>query len=64
MRKIVEVTPFRCLNYIPVSIYLEKMTGEALIHELTTQAIWSVVLIGIGALMTESARRKLVVQGG
>lgn len=64
MRKIVEVTPFQCLNYIPVSIYLEKMTGDALVQGLMTQAIWSLVLIGIGTLMTESARRKLVVQGG
>ena len=38
--KILYFTPFPYQMYLPVSIYLGKVTGDAMVQQLVIQALW------------------------
>lgn len=64
VRRVAELLPFQGINYIPVSIYAGQMTGSAAYQGLLVQAIWAVVLLGLGRLGWSRMHARLVVQGG
>jgi len=45
-------------------VWLGKRTGWGLVGFLALQALWAVVLLGLGRLALARGTRKLVVQGG
>jgi ABC-2 type transport system permease protein len=61
---IAEVLPFKGTYYIPISIYIGKLTGIDAIDALGFQVIWLVVLVLLSRLLWSMAHRRLVVQGG
>jgi ABC-2 type transport system permease protein len=48
----------------PIDVFLERVTGMALVRTLAVQAGWALVLLAAGRAVLRSASRKLVVQGG
>jgi ABC-2 type transport system permease protein len=57
---IVVLTPFPCVLYYPVMMYLEKAAP----HVLLLQAAWAAVLTIISLWVTSIARSKVEIQGG
>jgi ABC-2 type transport system permease protein len=54
--------PWAALVQLPADVYLGKRTD--LLNVYAFQAAWAAVLLAAGRLLTMSARRKLVVNGG
>ncbi|HXQ36801.1 MAG TPA: ABC-2 family transporter protein, partial [Anaerolineales bacterium] len=61
---IAEVLPFKGTYYIPISIYIGRLTGMEAIQGLGFQIAWLVVLVLLSRLLWSAAHRRLVVQGG
>lgn len=64
LRAIANVLPFPALGFIPVSIYLGKLAGAALVGALAQQLVWIVVLLLLARIVWGRAMRRVVVQGG
>jgi viologen exporter family transport system permease protein len=56
--------PFQYISYIPLLIYLGKLSGGAAWKALGTQAFWVLALVGLGGAMWRWSSRKITVQGG
>jgi ABC-type uncharacterized transport system permease subunit len=64
LRSVVESLPFQSTTYVPASIYVGGLTGDAAWHAIGLQLIW-LVLLGLAAAVTwRRAIRRVVVQGG
>jgi ABC-2 type transport system permease protein len=59
-----EVLPFKGTYFIPISIYIGKLTGAEAIRALEFQLVWLVALVLLGRILWAWAHRRLVVQGG
>ncbi len=59
-----EVLPFKGTYYIPISIYIGKLTGMEAINALGFQILWLLALVLLSRLVWAMAHRRLVVQGG
>lgn len=60
---IVQHTPWATMIQIPSSVLFGTQPG-GVAYALAFGLAWAVVLLGVGRLLTEAARRKVVVQGG
>jgi ABC-2 type transport system permease protein len=58
---VADVLPWSAMVQIPADVYLGK---RDVLDALGFQSAWAVALLLLGALLTRSARRKVVVQGG
>ncbi|MGA2629600.1 MAG: ABC-2 family transporter protein [Terriglobia bacterium] len=63
-QKIFSVLPFQYISYIPVLIYLGKISGVAILKSLALQVFWIGVLLAVGAAMWRWSSRKITIQGG
>ena len=61
---IADVLPFKGAYFIPISIYIGKLSGVAAFRALGFQAVWLVILVLLSRLLWGMAHRRLVVQGG
>lgn len=64
LRKIISFTPFESIYYIPVNIYLGKITGIDVFNAYFIQLLWFVVLFFIGNVMWNKGKKRIFVQGG
>jgi len=64
LREISYALPFAGVLQTPIDVWLGKRTGWGLVGFLALQALWAVVLLGLGRLALARGTRKLVVQGG
>ncbi|ERI95674.1 hypothetical protein HMPREF1982_00047 [Clostridiales bacterium oral taxon 876 str. F0540] len=64
LQKIMQFFPFSSLNYIPVMIYLKKLTGMALLQALGIQILWIALLYLLSLWFWNKATNKLVILGG
>jgi ABC-2 type transport system permease protein len=64
LREIVMLLPFAAMVSIPIDVILGKLHGIDLLAALAVQALWALVMLGLGRLVLNLALRKLVVQGG
>ncbi|MDQ3628877.1 MAG: ABC-2 family transporter protein [Actinomycetota bacterium] len=64
LRTVCELLPFRCLVQVPCDVLLRDDTGTAALPLLGLQVLWAGLLLGLGAVLTRTAVRKVVVQGG
>lgn len=60
----IEMTPFKSIYYIPVSIYLGYIPRDEIFLNIIIQAVWVLILFAVGHVMWKTASKKLVVQGG
>jgi viologen exporter family transport system permease protein len=64
LREVVMLLPFAAMVSIPIDVILGKLHGVDLLAALALQALWALVMLGLGRLVLIAALRKLVVQGG
>jgi ABC-2 type transport system permease protein len=64
VQKIMQFFPFSSLNYIPVLIYLKKVSGIELLKALGVQFLWIALLFLLSKWMWNRAISKLVILGG
>jgi ABC-2 type transport system permease protein len=64
MQRIMQFFPFSSLNYIPVMIYLRKLTGIELLKAFGMQVLWIVLLYLLSKWLWNRAINKLVILGG
>jgi len=64
VRPFLHVQPFAGLVDIPFRIYFADLQGAAALQSLALQAIWTLVLVGIGRIAMERMMRHLEMQGG
>ena len=56
--------PFRLYYFVPISIYMGKLTPLDCLYAILQQFAWMVVLYGLIRLEWRAAIKKLVIQGG
>jgi len=64
LQSIVLVLPFVGIMQIPADLFIERLTGDAVLSALGLQAVWAVVMLGCAQLLTAVATRRVVIQGG
>ena len=64
LTKTLNYLPFGGIAYIPLRIYLEKITGQDLLFALGIQLIWILILHMIGRSLYIYFTRKIIIQGG
>jgi ABC-2 type transport system permease protein len=64
LQDIFGVLPFQYISYIPVLIYLGKISGVAILASIGVQLFWIGVLLAIGAGLWSWSSRKITIQGG
>ncbi len=62
--RLCELTPFPAMMATPINVYLNVLTGPAVLAAFLGQALWAVALIAAGQLVLRQAVRRLVIQGG
>lgn len=61
---IASVLPFQATYFIPMSLYIGRLTGADAVRAIEFQVIWLVGLVVLSRLAWGWAHRRLVVQGG
>jgi ABC-2 type transport system permease protein len=64
IRVVAEVLPFKGTYYIPISIYIGRLSGADVIRAIEFQFVWLVALVVLSRVLWAWAHRRLVVQGG
>lgn len=64
VRRIAELLPFQAIYYIPMSIYIKTLTGNAALQALGIQAFWTVLLVLVSRWAWNKVHTRLTVQGG
>ena len=56
--------PFQYISYVPVLIYLGKISGLGILKSLAIQIFWFAALIFIGNALWQWSSKKITIQGG
>jgi ABC-2 type transport system permease protein len=64
LSNIIKLTPFDSIYFTPISIYLGQIPVNEILFSLGRQAIWVIILLGVGQLLWNRATKRLVIQGG
>lgn len=64
IQNVFEFLPFSSMVYTPVMIYLGKYQGGQLLFQLARQALWVLLLYGLGTLIWNRVTKRLEVLGG
>jgi ABC-2 type transport system permease protein len=63
-QKMFSLMPFEYISYVPMLIYLGKLSGGGLARALGVQLFWVVILLALGDAMWRWSVRKVIIQGG
>lgn len=61
---VLQALPFAAIAYVPLQIYLGKVTGGEAVQSLAFQAAWAFGLLAAGRLLWWASARRLMIQGG
>ena len=64
LQDIFSVLPFQYISYIPVLIYLGKISGAGILRALAIQVFWVFALVALGDALWRWSSRKITIQGG
>lgn len=64
IQRIFDFLPFSSMIYVPVMIYLGKYSGYEILGVMLKQALWVVLLYGLGSIIWKRVTKRLVVLGG
>ncbi|WP_220208038.1 ABC transporter permease [Reticulibacter mediterranei] len=64
VQQITNLLPFQGIIYIPISIYIGKITGSVMWFAISSQLLWIGILSITVSWIWKAAQHKLVVQGG
>jgi ABC-2 type transport system permease protein len=56
--------PFQYISYVPVLIYLGKISGLGILKSLAIQIFWFAALIFVGNALWQWSSKKITIQGG
>jgi len=63
-QRLLAAMPFQYISYVPVLIYLGKISGAGIWTALGLQLFWVVALLLVGDMMWRWSSRKITIQGG
>ena len=63
-QKLFKVMPFQYISYIPVLLYLGKISGREILSSLALQVFWVIFLLTLGGVMWRWSSRRITIQGG
>ena len=64
LRKIAEWLPFQAVYYIPMSIYIKRLSGSTALQAVGIQVFWAIVLALFARWAWTRVHTRLTVQGG
>jgi ABC-2 type transport system permease protein len=64
LRRLSELLPFQAIYYIPMSIYIKRISGSAALQGLGLQVFWTIVLVFFSRWAWSQVHKRLTVQGG
>jgi ABC-2 type transport system permease protein len=64
VQKILDLLPFQYISYVPMLIYLGKLSGGGLARAIALQIFWVAVLLVAGDGLWRWSTRKVIIQGG
>lgn len=64
LRALAEVLPFQAQAFVPVSIYLGRLSGDEIGRALAVQLFWVVALAALTQWVWRRAMRRVIIQGG
>ena len=64
LRRLSELLPFQAIYYIPMSIYIKRISGSTALQGLGLQVFWTIVLVFFSRWAWSQVHRRLTVQGG
>lgn len=62
--RVLEMLPLKMITYVPLQLYLGKITGPAVLLTFVEQIAWAALLFALGQWGWHRAVRKLTIQGG
>ena len=62
--RIITFTPFESIYFIPISLYLGRLSSQQIIIGLAKQVGWVIALCAISQFISNAAMKKVVIQGG
>ena len=63
-RGALELLPFKNITYIPLQLYLGKISGAEIGSVFANQILWTAALVGLSHVLLRKALRRLTLQGG
>ena len=64
LTQVVRYTPFDCIYFIPIRIYLGETSGVELFHSWVKQLVWFIAIHSLATFLWHRGRTKVFVQGG
>lgn len=64
LKRIISLTPFEAIYYIPLQIYLGFIGLETIWFYYLKQVCWLVLSILVGNILWEQGKKRIVMQGG
>lgn len=64
LEKVAYYLPFQGIYFVPNSIFVGQLTGQALLNAFLTQGAWLIVCYALLRFVWGKASRKIVIQGG
>jgi len=64
LSQVAGVLPFKCIYFIPLSIYIGKLGAQDTLWAMVLQAFWLAALAVVGRFAWQRAHRHLTIQGG
>lgn len=64
IQKVIYFLPFSSISYIPVLIYMGKISQGALIENIILQIVWIIILWVISNIIWNSSLKRLTILGG
>lgn len=64
IQRIFDFMPFSSMNYIPVMIYMGKITGRELLFSMGRQVLWILILELLSCILWRKVIRRISVMGG
>lgn len=64
IKRIFILFPFASMNYIPVMIYMGKLSYHQILTSMTIQVVWVIVLFGIFNFLWRKAIQRVTILGG
>ncbi|HEV2177633.1 MAG TPA: ABC-2 family transporter protein [Terriglobia bacterium] len=58
------VMPFQYISYVPVMLYIGKISGAGILKALGIQLFWVLAMLALGNVMWRWSSRKITIQGG
>lgn len=64
IQRIMDFVPFASINYVPVTIYLGKVSGLNILKTLIMQSVWIFLLFILSNILWNKATKRLTILGG